>query len=163
SRATGREPKVCCASTSMIRKPRHSTSRARSGRAAEGLGRSFRTRGVLSRLRGVQPGAGSGRLLLHGDAVLSDLIGKATFRFGCSQLTHAKMLVRVQPSRSRCRQAAGLMSYPEVIERPKLQSEVIEQMEVRGFEAQFVVKHVAPQRPSVSVVGKHPDLSSLDH
>src|SRR5699024_12472862 len=46
---------------------------------------------------------------------------------------------------------------------PKLQSEVIGQMEVRGFEAQFVVDHVAPQRPSVSVVGKHPDLSSLDH
>src|SRR5699024_164684 len=61
------------------------------------------------------------------------------------------------------RPAAGLMSFPEVIARPKLQSEVIGQMEVRGFEAQFVATHVAPQRPSVSAVGKHPALSSLDH
>src|SRR5699024_9264767 len=147
----------------MMRKPRHSTSRARSGRAAEGLGRSFRTRGVLSRLRGVQLGAGSGRLMPHGDAVLNDPIGTATLRFGCSQLPQAKILVRVPPSGSRRDPAAGIMTFPEVIERPKIQSEVIGQMEVRGFEAQFVVNHVAPQRPSVSVVGKYPDLSSLDH
>src|SRR5699024_187754 len=109
------------------------------------------------------PRTGSGRLLLHGDAVLSDLIGEATFRFGFGQLPHAKILVRIPPGGSRRRPAAGVMTFPEVIERPKLQSEIIGQMEVRGIEAQFVVDHVAPQRPWVSVVGKHPDLSSLDH